>query len=188
MAHKIRERSGPGVWYPSQPFALPCPTDVVETVDEPESGYPDSVLYEMEAAGFYPTALRFSTSELVQVVKVVSDNSAADLGALDRQNAERLVDRALPVLDSLLTRLRDLAGSQPWVPIDNARLERVAGSAHFTVSQRRQLERLFARWSALIPESTPPDNELVALGDARQVLAALRQELAAHSLKLEAGS
>jgi hypothetical protein len=51
----------------------------VLTVERVEEEYAPPWVYESEAAGFFPTACRFSVAELVHCYKVISDNPDATL-------------------------------------------------------------------------------------------------------------
>ncbi|MCH8163718.1 MAG: hypothetical protein IIA99_06485, partial [Proteobacteria bacterium] len=78
IAHKIIEQSTQQSWYPQILYPPPCQSTEVLSCDHPASDYTDTVfsgaVFEMEAAGFYATACRFATSELIHVVKIISDN------------------------------------------------------------------------------------------------------------------
>ena len=79
------------IWCPSLVFEPPCATATVTTVDRPETGYPEDTVYEMEAAGFCAAAARFASAELIQVVKVISDNAAAPPERLTAGRVEELI-------------------------------------------------------------------------------------------------
>lgn len=81
-------------WYPpavwAREFDLLQPTSI-RTIARPTSEYPDeSITVEMEAAGFYQTALRYSSAELVQVIKVISDNEDSGIEGLNPATVSRL--------------------------------------------------------------------------------------------------
>ncbi|MFQ5351318.1 MAG: hypothetical protein ACE5EG_12825, partial [Thermoanaerobaculia bacterium] len=94
LAHKVVDAGGGRAWYPPLVFEPPCGTATVTTVDRPETGYPKETVYEMEAAGFCSAAARFSSAELIQVVKVISDNAAAPPERLTARRVEELIEGA----------------------------------------------------------------------------------------------
>ncbi|MEE8624791.1 MAG: hypothetical protein V3T19_05575, partial [Acidiferrobacterales bacterium] len=53
LIHKITDQITGRSWYPPLTFELPCASDGLITVDEPETRYRENGLYDMEAAGFY---------------------------------------------------------------------------------------------------------------------------------------
>jgi adenosylhomocysteine nucleosidase len=80
----------------------------VLTVEQVEEEYSPPWVYDAEAAGFFPTACRFSTAELVHCFKVISDNSDATLSRrMSSTFLEHLIARNLGDLETFS---RDLAG------------------------------------------------------------------------------
>ncbi len=76
--NKIVDVSSGQKWYPPQILKTgKSQGSALLTVDQ-AGDYPEGdALVDMEASGFYSIASRFSTRELVQCVKIVSDNSGS---------------------------------------------------------------------------------------------------------------
>lgn len=170
LAHKVRDRASGESWYPLQVFSPSLPTDTVTTVDTVERRYLEAGAYEMEASGFFPTACRFSTAELVQCIKVVSDGPGADPGMLTPKRIESLVEARLDSIVETASRVTGLAqelevlGGEP--PEMSAMLERW----HFTSTETRQLRRLVERWRTSISGAPLPLEEFSRLGRGRDVI------------------
>lgn len=152
LAHTVRDDATGRVWYPprigsrsTEPSPLPAGS-ALRTVAAPESRFDTDDLYDMEAAGFYPAALRFATAELVQCFKIVSDNRRTQARELTQSRLGELVDSALGEIGAFAEHLRKLSLELP-VAADPAllRLERF----RFTTSQKRKLRRLVTRLAAL---------------------------------------
>ncbi len=120
LAHKILDRASGRAWYPPQLFtgrAFPAPfaTDQVTTVDRPELEYTEPGAFDMEASGFYATACRFASAELVHCLKVVSDGPAAPVEKVTAEGVRGLIERVLPVVEALVEECgrlsRELRGS-----------------------------------------------------------------------------
>lgn len=122
----------------------------VMTVDRPREEYPaGGGLIEMEAAGFYPTALRRSTTEFCQVVKVVSDGPGNPVSAINQSVVGDLCENAVREMDSWLRGFRELLQSESVLTADPpGYVEWISGS-HFSVTQGFQLRRLLQEWGAL---------------------------------------
>ena len=88
LANKILDRRSGETWYPQLVFESSILKGPITTVDGPESEYSGSAVYEMEAAGFFPEAVRQSTIELVHVLKLVSDNAMHPVGEVTRKLVE----------------------------------------------------------------------------------------------------
>lgn len=168
LAHKVTDADSGRRWYPPLVFQPPCASGHVYTVARPKSGYPDPVLYDMEASGFYETATRFSTSELVQCVKIVSDNASSPATQVNARQVTELIDHHIGLIDGLLQQLRTFAGPlrEEEPPLFEAFIERW----HFTVQQQLQLKRLLQRWAILAPAEPPHIRNLGALKQAKEVL------------------
>ena len=114
LANKIHDRSTDQTWFPPKVFEPPCITDKLMTVDRPESKYEFGGGVDMEASGFYSTACRFTTSELVQSYKIVSDNPRSPVRKFSTNEASDLIDRKIEdiifFIEQLLNDSHELCG------------------------------------------------------------------------------
>lgn len=170
-AHSVAHESDPRRFYPSPVGLGDLATCAVRTVTTPETEFPSDELFEMEAFGFYDQALRTSTAELVHCLKVVSDNretGTSGLGAAEvtKRIASRL-DRIESTLDGLRALARELEPHREGAPATDDFERRW----RFTVSQRRELERLLSAHRTL--GRVPGPDELGDARTAREALAAL---------------
>jgi adenosylhomocysteine nucleosidase len=108
LAHKITDAAGGTSWYPQLVADVPCPTVPVLTVERVEEDYSEPWVYESEAAGFFPTACRFSVAELVHAYKVISDNPDATLSR--RVSSSDVEELIAANLEPIATFARGLAG------------------------------------------------------------------------------
>ena len=182
LAHRITCAATGGTWYPMRVFASPCTGAEVCTVDRPENHYPEPVIYDMEAAAFFATAVRTTSAELVHVVKVISDNRQAPAQRFDRDTVGDLMGRALPVLDSLLATLSALAAEQAPRRGPPNELPTFTRRWHFTATRGAELEKLLRRWQFLRPDTLALEH-CQTLPDARRVLACLRATLDATATR-----
>ena len=58
----------------------------------------------MEASAFYETAVRFSSSELILCLKVISDNQLSTVENIQPKQVAALIAAHLATVESLLTR------------------------------------------------------------------------------------
>lgn len=181
LAHTVRDAASGRAWYPPHVFAPPASgemaTGEVVTVDVVEEVYGDDAAYEMEASGFYATACRFATSELVQCLKVVSDGPDASPYALTAQRVERLLGDRLPEIERLAAMLGPLAEEMRRLEEEPPELAEITTRWRFTVTETRQLRRLVERWRALAPGRPLPVAEMVALRRGKEVTRHLRRRI-----------
>jgi hypothetical protein len=155
---------------------LACGSCDVVTVDVPEREYPADAIYEMEASAFYETCLRFSTAELVHVIKCVSDNRSEPLHNVTPRATERLMADALPTIGSAVNAMSGLAALQQRLHADPPELTTFQRRWHFTVTQTSQLRDALRRWH-LLHDGKPALDAVAQARTSRAVLQALAQGL-----------
>ncbi len=188
LAHKITDRTTGESWYPPIVIEPPCRTESILTVDHPESKYWEPSVYEMEAAGFYPAATRFSTGELVHCYKVISDNRKSPPHKISSTLVERLIAGHLEAIDTILKRTEKLATGLPNL------LEKRTGKDsclshflerwHFTVTEQHRLRRFLARLGTLEPKAEVFSKELKTLARSKDVLQFLEDKINSLPVRL----
>lgn len=147
LAGKIIDADTRKNYYPPLAFPPPCDVETVRTGSRPNMEYTEPHLYDMEASAFYETAIRFSTGELIQCLKVVSDNRQTPAEHIQPKQAAEWVAAQVPALDALLTELCRLQGSISSA--DSQQLKPLLDHFHFTVNERQQLKQQLLRWDCL---------------------------------------
>lgn len=148
LGNKITEQCSGTSAYPPQ-LVSGFLTGQVVTVDEPETIYPIDAAYEMEASAFYSAAAKYSSAELVQVFKVISDNLSNPIAEMDLKSVPGLISaQASPIADLLegIGRIVVQYNSQQRLP---ACFHEICSQSHLTVNQKLQLKRLCQRFKAL---------------------------------------
>lgn len=118
-------------------------TDEVLSVNAPSTDYPDIGGIDMEAYAFFASAHKFSSAELVESIKVVSDNPGHDIEGL---NAAKISELIRPHVQELLKMGSALLGLlPPSLEQTNFKLPELRA----THSQRQQANALVAKLNAL---------------------------------------
>lgn len=162
LAHKIRDAASGRTFYPPLVLEPPCASDPLTTVDVPETRYASPGAYDMEASGFYPTACRFSSAELVHCLKIVSDGPAASVHHLTLQRVRELVAEQVDLVAGWAESCRPLAAELAGLAADPPDLASCRERFRFTVSELVELRRLLVRRRTLAPASPLPLDELAA--------------------------
>jgi hypothetical protein len=149
MAHKITDMTSQRIFYPAICFEPPCMTSGIITVSVPETGYPDEAVYDMEAAGFYAAALRFSTLELIHSIKIISDNAASHIENISGSGVVELIEQRMEDIIAVANILLDMAAGLDAEKRGDEEMEFVCSRFHCTVSQQAQLKTLIQNWFAL---------------------------------------
>jgi adenosylhomocysteine nucleosidase len=151
-ASKIVNRSSGEAQFPA-PILTGLTSATVVTVDEPEVDYPESVLYEMEASGFWRAAIEFTSLEFVQCLKIVSDNKELSTENVTKQVVLDLMRDNIEAIQGCCSQLQSFVSDYNQTYGLEAfyveSMQSCLDSYHFTVTQRIQLKRLIQRYSAL---------------------------------------
>ncbi len=181
LAARISHHGRDGAWYPSLLFTAPCAAAELITYDSAVSDYPPRACCDMEAAGFMAATSRVANGDLIQVMKVVSDNAESGIAAIERSRVHGLMRDALPTVLLLVEGLREVAARLPTSPPDDA-AALLLPHWHFTHAQATQLRQLLQR-RALLSASAPPTAATFADSrNAAVLLARLREEVDALPL------
>lgn len=174
-ANRITDNGSGRNWYPVQ-ISSPLASEQLITFDQPVKDYSHSTLYDMEATGFVQTALRFSTAELVQSVKIVSDNHDHQLCDITEPLVNQLIEDQCDTLIQYCGHLQALAMEQQVVNIDEI-FGLFNGRWKFSVAQQRQLERLLQRHDIVLGKLDAVPAPLLEVKRSSVVLDWLRTEL-----------
>jgi hypothetical protein len=183
IATRITDAATQRRWFPPQIVEFNTETDYLITVDSPESTYQEQSMYDMEAAGFYATALHCSTGELIQCYKIVSDNRDDPSSQVTPKRVEKLIGERIDEVSSLVQQLSKLSAELALINAEPVGYEQFIGNWRFSVSQRHKLRRLLERFSLLVPHQPVVCEEFAGLCDARDVLSALEDRVNALALK-----
>ena len=176
VANKIVDQSTAHSWYPPQLVSNVVNSTLI-TVDKPEESYPERAAYDMEAAGFFPSATRCSSGELVQSIKVISDNPHQSIASLNARSIEQLITKNLSEIEQFINRLSELSIEIKVLPHNGSLPESWAKRWSFSVTQGHRLRRLLQRWKVLIGDEETLDSVLGACKDGAAVLTALEARL-----------
>jgi adenosylhomocysteine nucleosidase len=174
LADKIIDSDTAKNYYPPLVFSPPCPVETVRTGSRPYLEYAEPHLYDMEASAFYETATRFSTGELIQCLKVVSDNRQTPAEQIQPKRVAEWIAAQLPVLDALLAELGRLQDSISLA--EPRQFKSLVDRFHFTANERQQLRNQLLRWDCLT-EGELLDVDQAGLRSGKEVLAWLARQI-----------
>lgn len=174
LIDKITDPDSARNYYPPLIFPPPCPTANLRTVSKPQAVYDPHSLCDMEASAFYETATRFSSGELIQCLKVISDNETSPAANIQPKQVEAMIAAQITAIATVLTELNRL--SHVIAAPRNATFERLLREYRFTVSEQGQLKHRLSRWSALTGTEAPEfDSDLPP--KAKDVLLCLDRQI-----------
>ena len=109
LARRVIDEEGERVYSLSPPADLRLEMGDVRTVAHVETLYETHALYEMEAAAFCDRAFDLTSLELIQVLKIVSDNRRTGTLCVSARQVQGLVEESLPKVDLLVSSLHSQA-------------------------------------------------------------------------------
>ena len=128
---------------------------ILHTCDQPSSNYPENVAYYMEGSSFFETASRFSPREMVESVKIVSDNPESPLSGFEKSKVSSLVSKVILQIEPLILELdsmkRDLT---PPEVLDRA-FKEISANHRLSSTQVHQVQKFIRQAHVLqcpIPE------------------------------------
>ena len=105
---KITDAASGQTWFPSCVFTTTLPAHDLLTLEQPGSEYRRE-LFDMECAGFFQAATGFATLELVQAVKIISDNADQPMDGVAPKLISRLMVQNLHVVEEITQQLLSLS-------------------------------------------------------------------------------
>ena len=172
FGHKITDNASGKVWYPHR-INSDLPSTNLLTVDKPLDTYKPDQLHDMEASGFIEAGRKFSDAELVQTLKVVSDNSTHPLSEVNAKLAKTLIAENIESILHGIDTLKLL--SKVVDSTDSAISVEIQKRWHFSVSQAIQLKRTLQRHRALLGELQDIPDPLQQAASSKEFLTLLQQ-------------
>ena len=176
LGNKITDQNSGASAYPPQ-LIEGLEVGSVVTVDEPENLYPLDAAYEMEASAFYTEATKYSTAELVQIFKVISDNLKNPISEIELRRVPGLIAAQAPQLLILIERMSAIARQHNSTQRLPSYFSEICSKVHLTVNQKLQVRRLCQRYKALGLEEELDRVADLKTSDARAVIQQLVERI-----------
>lgn len=175
MANRILDDGDRNAFYPTQLFEHELQSSTLKTCSSPNSDYPDPIGYDMEASAFCARASAASVRELIQVIKIVSDNPDHPVDSFDRSSVGTSVDRALPSILPLIEQFEELAHYIEPAPELSKIFDSVLSEHPFSETQRHQARKLLTHGRALGYPEKKALGIITKARTAKQAISMLRE-------------
>lgn len=177
LAHKVMDVTRQQHFYPTLCFEVACKTATIETVAVPQINYVKGVVYDMEAAGFFSAAMRFSTTEMIHCLKIISDNNAGDVDNISAAGVVPLVEQRMDVISDVVGKLLEMINALAADNRGEQEMDFIRSRFYLTVSQQTQLNTLMQNWFALTDVSPLALLNIDTLKTSKALLHALQVKL-----------
>jgi hypothetical protein len=179
--HKITDADNGKNYYPQSILKNNGVSLSLCTVSKPNNTYQDHCLYEMEASGFYEIATRFTTTELIQIFKVVSDNQLTGIEDITAKKVTTWMSSSIEEMATHIQKLQRLARElhQPH----SQDYDSLQAQYYFNVNNSHQLKALLQRWNVLT-NGQELNISLFKFHHAKAVLQWLQQQIDLQEFRL----
>ena len=133
-------------YYPTRLPNINVTSASAVTVDKPAEIYEGSSVWDMEASAFMATATRFTVNELIQVLKVVSDNQDHHVDNVDKSLVKKLIEQNIPEIHEVVIALQNQLEEFKAVYGEDELFKQCLQHCHFSQYQKKSLQRLLQRW------------------------------------------
>lgn len=175
LADKVLDADSGKTFFPQLPFPTAFPTQSVVTHSKPSADYRQNGLSEMEASAFYEMAVKFSSLEFIQCLKIVSDNRRSPIANIGENLVETWVERHLPTIDGLIECLSSLRLGLP--DHEPSLYRQLLAEYHFSATNAARLKNLLLRWQ-LTRAAESLDWQTANIRSGKDLLNWLEQRLA----------
>lgn len=177
LANRVLCAEEKTVHYPPPVVDHPITRSALQTCKAPEKSYPQPIGYDMEAHAICSVAYKSVTRELVQVIKVVSDNPSNPLESFEPRIATDLITKQLHLIDQIVEQLDNLAKSVSLDPSIFTLIKELKIRHHFTATQTHQLEKVIQQAHALGLENSEIRSLANSSPSAKSLINDLNQKL-----------
>ena len=143
------------------------------TVEAASSDYPEGALVDMEGTAFFKSAGLFATTELIQSIKIVSDNETNSLERLNAALISQLIEPHAKTLNEFALRLIDLLPPKH----DVSEYLSLIDHLHSTVSQRQQYKELLSKLLSLHQLNEQSKDQIKSVTSMSSLLIILKNQL-----------
>lgn len=162
-------------WYPNRLKNNKEECCELISVDMPDSIYPETAAVDMEASAFMNIVQRYTLVDLSQVVKIVSDNSAADIERIDKVFVTELVRSNLPKIDNVVQSLLQQQSLYADIYIEPDLFQESLSVWRFTEYQQKDLVKKLEKARAL--NLSLKQEDFADCGNAGEMLEKLQHRL-----------
>jgi len=168
--------------FPPQIYSTPISKTLLHTCNQPSEQYQIGTAYDMEGSAFFETAHCFSTTELVQSIKIISDNPEKPVSRFDKSQVHGLITPALPQILNLTQEMINMSAEiKEPEEIENV-LSGILEALLFTETQTHQVKKEI-RHALVVGIPTSHILELVqSAKNAKAFITSLNQILKEKSL------
>lgn len=142
LASSIQDEETKKTHYNRLLFSFSGKREPIITKTQPDTSYIDPGVYDMEASGFAEAALKFTSLELIQSVKIISDNASNPSYIPNKQQIQKLYTPNMPILEEILKQFHKVGSSLPEINFQSSMLNPFKTKYRFSETETHRLTAL----------------------------------------------
>ncbi|TNF98237.1 MAG: hypothetical protein EP297_08605 [Gammaproteobacteria bacterium] len=173
---RIEDSASGKRWYPPRLIRNLPQGENLLTLDKPGNTYPQDNAIDMEASGFLTAATRFTPLELIQSLKIISDNQDNPPG---RFNTKQVVEMITPHITKCVDAANELLALRQILTGESskANMEPFMQQWQFSQYQQKQLSRVLQRHIVIFGNEPDWDNDLKKIKSSKGVISELKRRI-----------
>lgn len=135
--------------YPPQVYLTPIAKTFLKTCNEPSVEYKKDTAYDMEGSAFFKAAYRYSVSELVQSIKIISDNPEQPVSRFDKSLAQSLISQNMNTISNFAVEMMQIASEISPSPLNEKIWKEIKQTFSISETQSHQIKKAIRQSSAI---------------------------------------
>jgi adenosylhomocysteine nucleosidase len=148
LAHEVRDEITKIKYFPSLIFDFDI-TKTILCVSKPSKDYLDDFVFDMESFGFFVAASKFCEIDLIQSLKIISDNLSSNILDISKEKIEDLIFKNLNVIEKIIFDMFKVLKSIKNEISINDELLIIQNKFHLTFSEQNMLSDYLFKIKAL---------------------------------------
>lgn len=181
-AHSVVDQASGKKWFPQLTWksnqSSKTSSVQVLTVDAPREEYESTIAFDMEAAGVFSSAVKFTTLEFIQSLKIVSDNTESPVSAINKSFASDLIEQQRDSIEHAVIQLTSLANALPDTQASTQLLNNLCRNIRCSATQKSILQSLLRQYQTCF-DTLPPHETIESYTHAKALISFLESSVAA---------
>lgn len=152
LANKITDAAADIRYYPFPLNLKAISKTALMTHEQPHNIYPEKIMLDMEAAGFFQAANLFVTKEQIHIAKIISDNDLNSQQCINAKMVSELIQQKLEKIDNIVQALLSLSKQEALLQQAPKYYEDFLNCWHFTAQQQIQLKEALRRFEIVFEQ------------------------------------
>lgn len=177
IASKIKDSSSQKSFHTSLLFDSPILTKAIISTEKPRKEYLEDYCFDMEAFGFFIAASRFVPIELIQSLKIISNNRTNSTSFIANSKIESLIKLNLISIQIIIEKLKEVSKKHKTPTHNKEEVLPFPNDSRFNANEKYKLEEIINNIKILKPSFNIQEEEIKKLKSAKEVFNFLQSKM-----------